>query len=129
MSVAVICLLAFAIVSTGTAVGQQYLQNQGPVIIDNGGGGVIPAPYYAPGQSQPGIRPLVDPYSRRGGGLFGGGRPRLLPSRLSDRIWVSADYLLWDAAGVDVPALVTSSPNGTAQTAAGVLGQPNTSVL
>lgn len=43
--------------------------------------------------------------------------------------WVHAEYLLWFQNGMRVPPLVTTSPVGTARTAAGVLGQPGTSVL
>ena len=43
--------------------------------------------------------------------------------------WVRAEYLLWWAQGDHVPALVTTSTAGTPQPQAGVLGQPNTSIL
>lgn len=43
--------------------------------------------------------------------------------------WVTADYLMWWTDASDVPALVTTSPAGTPQTAAGVLGQPETRTL
>jgi hypothetical protein len=46
-----------------------------------------------------------------------------------NRFWVGADYLLWWVKGFSTPPLVTTSPVGTAQAAAGVLGQPGTSVL
>ena len=46
-----------------------------------------------------------------------------------DRLWVRADYLVWWMKGGDTPPLVTTSPAGTAQTAAGVIGQPGTRVL
>ena len=42
---------------------------------------------------------------------------------------VRAEYLLWWTDAMDVPTLVTTSPNGTAREQAGVLGQPNTTVL
>lgn len=61
-------------------------------------------------------------------GLF---RP-LLPNwgrSLPSRLYLRADYLLWDVSGMEVPPLVTTSPGGTPQTAAGVLGQPGTEVL
>jgi len=45
------------------------------------------------------------------------------------RFWVSTDYLLWWVKGYSTPPLVTTSSAGTSQAAAGVLGQPNTSVL
>lgn len=42
---------------------------------------------------------------------------------------VRAEYLLGWTDAMDVPVLVTTSPNGTAREQAGVLGQPNTTVL
>lgn len=55
-------------------------------------------------------------------GLFGSaGRP--------SRIWGGVDYLYWWNKERTVPALVTTSPAGTPQAQAGVLGQPGTSVL
>lgn len=41
--------------------------------------------------------------------------------------WVSVDYLGWYQAGMDTPPLVTTSPTGTSQSAAGVL--PNAQTL
>lgn len=41
--------------------------------------------------------------------------------------WVSVEYLGWYQAGMNTPPLVTTSPNGTAQSAAGVL--PGATVL
>jgi Putative beta barrel porin-7 (BBP7) len=46
-----------------------------------------------------------------------------------DRVWASAEYLLWWTRGMHVPPLVTTSPLGTPRTAAGVLGDPRTRVL
>lgn len=46
-----------------------------------------------------------------------------------NRAWVTFEYLYWMPKGIDVPALVTTSPVGTAQGVAGELGQPTTSVL
>ncbi|MFM8252313.1 MAG: BBP7 family outer membrane beta-barrel protein [Planctomycetota bacterium] len=43
--------------------------------------------------------------------------------------YLRGDYLNWTTSGMDVPALVTTSPVGTASRAAGVLGQPGTSIL
>ncbi len=45
------------------------------------------------------------------------------------RLDVRAEYLLWWTDSLDVPALVTTSPSGTARDQAGVLGQPNTTIL
>lgn len=39
------------------------------------------------------------------------------------------EYLLWWTSGFDTPPLATTSPAGTGQSEAGVLGQPGTSVL
>ena len=44
------------------------------------------------------------------------------------RIWGSVDYLFWFPRGDSTPPLVTTSPAGTPQAAAGVLGQPGTVV-
>jgi Putative beta barrel porin-7 (BBP7) len=43
--------------------------------------------------------------------------------------WGRAEYLLWWTKGMESPPLVTTSPAGTAQAAAGVLGQAGTSIL
>jgi len=57
----------------------------------------------------------------------GGNGGRQLCIRLPSHGWVSVDYLGWFASGMNLPPLVTTSPTGTAQAAAGVL--PNASVL
>ncbi|MCA9238400.1 MAG: BBP7 family outer membrane beta-barrel protein [Planctomycetales bacterium] len=48
---------------------------------------------------------------------------------IGPRAWFSAEYLLWQVSGVDVPALVTSSPAGTPLNQAGRLDDPSTTVL
>lgn len=45
------------------------------------------------------------------------------------RFYGSAEYLLWWFDGMHTPPLVTSSPAGTPQAEAGVLGYPNTRTL
>src|ERR1700722_14867656 len=45
------------------------------------------------------------------------------------RLWVSGDYAAYWINGSRLPALVTTSPAGTAQTSAGALGQPSTTTL
>jgi hypothetical protein len=45
------------------------------------------------------------------------------------RFWLRGDYLMWWTSGMQLPPLVTTSPRGTPQAQAGVLGQPGTSVL
>lgn len=53
-----------------------------------------------------------------------------LPMRpfVSNRIWLEAQYLLWWTRGFHIPVLVTSSPAGTPQPVAGVLGEPTTNI-
>ena len=43
--------------------------------------------------------------------------------------WFRSEYLLWWTSDMLVPPLVTSSPDGTPQGVAGVLGEPTTTVL
>jgi putative beta barrel porin BBP7 len=45
------------------------------------------------------------------------------------RFYGTADYLLWWTEGMGSPPLATTSPVGTAQNQAGVLGQPGTTIL
>jgi len=44
-------------------------------------------------------------------------------------LYVRADYLLWGTRGMNLPALVTTSPSGTARADAGVLGEEGTEIL
>jgi hypothetical protein len=43
--------------------------------------------------------------------------------------WVHAEYLMWYQKGMELPALVSTSPVGTARASAGVLGASGASVL
>ena len=54
-----------------------------------------------------------------------------LPIRetFANRLWFRADYLRWWTEGMDTPPLVTTSPSGTAQNQAAILGEPGTAVL
>src|SRR5437588_12407155 len=45
------------------------------------------------------------------------------------RLWFTADYLHGWMQPAHLPPLVTTSPQGTARTSAGVLGLPTTSLL
>jgi hypothetical protein len=45
------------------------------------------------------------------------------------RLWFRGEALLWWARGGETPPLLTTSPGSTAQAQAGVLGQPNTTIL
>ena len=47
----------------------------------------------------------------------------------SAAIWGRSEYLLWWTQGMDVPALATTSPDGTAQGQAGVLGVSTTTTI
>lgn len=65
------------------------------------------------------------------GRAFSGARP-LFPrfqNRVDSRLYLRAEYLLWDVSGMDTPALVTTSPTGTPREIAGVLGEDGTRVL
>jgi hypothetical protein len=44
-------------------------------------------------------------------------------------VYGEVEYLLWWMKGMELPALATTSPNGTAQDQAGVLGAPGTTNL
>ncbi len=80
--------------------------------------------------------PAQVPCQDSGGGSGGSsdfilGFPFLAPlvPACQDRLWVRGEYLVGWMKGGDTPPLVTTSPAGTAQAAAGVLGQPGTQVL
>ena len=45
------------------------------------------------------------------------------------KIWVRTEYLNWSVKGDTLPALLTTSPVGTPQGVAGLLGEPATTVL
>jgi hypothetical protein len=91
-------------------------QGDGPVYQDDGGDGC--------GASPCDCGPCYGTYG--GCGSCGPCGPRCwFGSRLEAR----GDYLLMWGKGDFVPALVTTSPNGTDRTAAGVLGEQSTSIL
>ena len=46
-----------------------------------------------------------------------------------DRFWFRSEYLVWWDKSANLPALATTSPQGTAYNQAGVLGQSGTTVL
>lgn len=50
-------------------------------------------------------------------------------SATDDLFWITGEYLLTWVRGLRVPPLVTTSPEGTPRTQAGVLQQPTTSML
>ena len=55
--------------------------------------------------------------------------PAALASGLGGRTWVRGEYLLWLTDSLRTPALITTSPTGTARATAGVLGEAGTSTL
>ncbi|MCA9249040.1 MAG: BBP7 family outer membrane beta-barrel protein, partial [Planctomycetales bacterium] len=67
------------------------------------------------------------PPIRRGGHMAMGCGPAICCG--DDRFFVSAEYLLYWSKGMDLPALATTSPDGTPDTEAGVLGFDDTTVL
>ncbi|WP_436717603.1 BBP7 family outer membrane beta-barrel protein [Roseiconus lacunae] len=78
--------------------------------------------------------PVVGSPVIQGGPVYNsiGGFDPLFPglrSQIDTRLYFRGEYLLWDATGMGTPALVTTSPNGTGQSVAAVLGQPSTSTL
>jgi hypothetical protein len=100
-----------------------------------------------PGTSAPLSQPLVEPqpmegeyvivddYGAYGPGMegyemyggYGGGGGSNNFSR--GPLWVQGEYILWWVEGFRTPALVTTSPVGTPQADAGILGLPTTDVL
>jgi hypothetical protein len=85
-----------------------------------------------PTRQPPAAAELVVPTSE---GLWNAGNegdgefPSVIGNGHPNTIWFRADYLLWWTTGARLPALVTTSPQGTAPTDAGVLGVPGTTVL
>ncbi len=53
---------------------------------------------------------------------------RVYRSSLLGRLWARGEYLVWATKGIDVSALVTTSPLGTPEAQAGVPGEPGTAV-
>ncbi len=51
------------------------------------------------------------------------------PCGLPEQIWITAEYLYWLEKGMDLPPLVTTSPDGTGGSQAGVLGIDGTQIL
>jgi len=97
-----------------------------PVVMANSVGG---DPYATAG--------IQSPFSWIGGGTMlgvpGAGLPGFAVQGWGGeslgRLWLRGEYLHWWTDGMDVPALVTTSPEGTLQNAAAVLGENGTSVL
>jgi hypothetical protein len=61
--------------------------------------------------------------------LFGGPGCGLLGNCSLSGVYVRTEYLVWSARGMNLPPLVTTSPQGTDRDDAGVLGEAGTSIL
>ncbi|WP_146525153.1 BBP7 family outer membrane beta-barrel protein [Novipirellula artificiosorum] len=76
--------------------------------------------------------PISDPYAMSSYNSQANWLPQMpsfsLPT-VSDRLYWRAEYLAWRADGMETPPLVTTSPAGTPQNQAGILGMSGTSVL
>lgn len=68
-----------------------------------------------------------DPLTTMRGGMAAG--QQFGPRPVLSGWYVRAEYLYWWADGMQVPALVMTSPAGTPRADAGVLGEPGTSIL
>ncbi|MEM9644958.1 MAG: BBP7 family outer membrane beta-barrel protein [Planctomycetota bacterium] len=116
-------------ITTGSSRAQPGLTQQpgyGPQ------GGYIPVVLNDPG---------MDPYAMVGrtgftaspmGSLRGGITGDILMpwvNNVSERLWFRAEYLYWVTEGMRTPPLITTSPAGTVQNQAGILGFPNTETL
>lgn len=78
--------------------------------------------------------PVMDGPIFEGGPVYNtlGERDPLFPrfrSRINSRLYFRGELLIWNVSGMDSAPLVTTSPPGTAQDIAAVLGEPSTSVL
>lgn len=51
------------------------------------------------------------------------------PSGINERFWIRGEYLQWWTDELRTPSLVTTSPAGTLQNQAGILGMPGVAVL
>src|SRR5260370_41905692 len=66
--------------------------------------------------------------SRPAAGVFPRKAPPPAPAD-AGQFWVEMEYLAWSVKGDRLPPLVTTSPAGTPQAQAGILGPPSTTVL
>lgn len=131
-----LCLLAGALISADSS----HAQRPGAIFNPNLDGSRFgthssdPYQMVAPTAGNPSSAVLP-----AGGGLFAGSPAGdslrqwdpLLPrfqNRIASRLFLRAEYLLWDVSGMDAPPLVTTSPDGTGQDIAATLGEAGTSV-
>lgn len=71
--------------------------------------------------------PGVEAFDNYGSYGYGGGGSGNNDSR--GPLWIRGEYILWWVEGFNTPALVTTSPVGTPQADAGILGLPTTDIL
>ncbi len=91
--------------------------------------GPNPNPFADPFFAPPDGRPVMEPH-RAGSGAAPPDTLVTAPAPFRpERLWLATDFYFATAQGTILPALATSSPNGTPFGAAGALNQPNTTVL
>ncbi|TWT84810.1 hypothetical protein CA13_62910 [Planctomycetes bacterium CA13] len=116
--IAVNVIVAIAISSLDHVAAQTAYPPGNPTIVYNGAGGPPIGDPYA-----------MNNYNAQANWLSAFPNMGISIPSVSDRLYVRAEYLAWWAAGMDTPPLLTTSPAGTPQNQAGILGMPGTSVL
>ncbi len=106
---------------------EQLLGPTAPAMM--GGPAVAIPPDFAVGRGPSGTLPYGGSACSGGCGNLNCDRCVACPCGPTGEYWVSAEYLLWWTKGMQTPPLVTTSPVGTPQADAGVLGADGTSVL
>ncbi len=119
---AILACLALVAVSVATATAQGVYPGGTTVLVNNNG--------------------FSDPYAVQTANGAGGwlGSSPLLPNfqglglapvgqTLSERLWLRGEYLYWRSSGMETPPLLTSSPAGTPQNRAAILGESGTRTL
>jgi Putative beta barrel porin-7 (BBP7) len=89
-------------------------------------------PYYEPGEPLVGedyFNPSCGPGGCNFCGNFGASGCGPCGDGCLNGMYVRTEYLLWGGRGMNLPALVTTSPQGTSRTNAGVLDQDTTTIL
>lgn len=119
---AILACLTLVAVSVGTAAAQGVYPGGTAVLVNNSG--------------------FNDPYAVQTANGAGGwlGNGPLLPNiqglgfapagqMLGDRLWLRGEYLYWYTDAMETPPLLTTSPAGTPQNRAGILGETGTRTL
>ncbi len=135
--IAVALLPLLFVLATQAAAQSNYAPpgaSGGPVIVNNFPGTGSPSSdpygnYVAPaGGWFPGANFNAGAFNA---GAFNGQGFGIIPGPMSvaDRLWVRAEYLYWFTEGMDLPPLVTRSPDGTPLSQSAVLGRSATTTL